>query len=372
MTAAGEKSRSDCGDNYFCMLYSVYLPYKEGTSMESAKLLRVLNEESTDLNGAIAASSADVQHSDVELLDSYSKTVIAALDRVSPAVVYIEVTKDGRRGAETGGGSGFIFTPDGYIFTNSHVVNGAKEIKVSLTDGRTVSGRLIGEDEDTDLAVVQIWAPNVEPVKLGDSQAIMPGQIVIAIGNPFGFQSTVTAGIISALGRSMRAQSGRLIDNVIQTDAALNPGNSGGPLLNSRGEVIGVNTAVILPAQGICLAVPINTAKSVAFALMRDGFVRRGWLGVAAQTIALRTRLARFHQIFNSGAVLLIGIEPNSPAKLAGLREGDALVSINGQMVNSVDDLHRMMLIIKTDTESVLTVIRHSELLSIPVTPALK
>ncbi len=340
--------------------------------MESARVYQVFNDEPAELNAAIAAPGLDVQYADSELLDSYSKTIISSLDRVSPAVVYIEVTKEGRRGQQTGGGSGFIFTPDGYIFTNSHVVHGAKEINVSLADGRTVSGRLIGEDEDTDLAVVQIWAPNAEPVKLGDSQALTPGQVVIAIGNPFGFQSTVTAGIISALGRSMRAESGRLIDNIIQTDAALNPGNSGGPLVNSRGEVIGVNTAVILPAQGICLAVPINTAKSVAFALMRDGFVRRGWLGVAAQTIAVRTRLSRFHQIFNTGAVLLIGIEPDSPAKRAGLREGDALVSINGQTVNSVDDLHRMMLTIQTDKDSTINVIRHSELLSIPVTPVLK
>ncbi len=353
--------------------------------MKKAALVRVLNNESAELEGGSIAPDqvsnwqdspiAESHNRDQELLDSYSKTIVSALDRVSPAVVYLEVTLEGRarRGAEaTGGGSGFIFTPDGYIFTNSHVVHGAKEIKVMLADGRKVSGRLVGEDEDTDLAVVQIWAPDIEPVKLGDSQALTPGQIVIAIGNPYGFQSTVTAGIISALGRSMRAQSGRLIDNVIQTDAALNPGNSGGPLVNSRGEVIGVNTAVILPAQGICLAVPINTAKSVAFALMRDGFVRRGWLGVAAQSISLRTRLARYHRIPNSGAVLLIGIEPHSPAKRAGLRDGDALVSINGQAINSVDDLHRLMLTVKTDAESVVTFIRHSELISVPVTAVLK
>ncbi len=347
--------------------------------MKDAAVVRVLDPRGNDGNHQDLQMQVADEHieaariQDADLLDTYSKTVVSALERVSPAVVYIEVTSDRGKGrVESGGGSGFIFTPDGYIFTNSHVVHGAKEIKVSLSDGRTVTGRLVGDDEDTDLAVVQIWAPNIEPVKLGDSQVLTPGQIVIAIGNPFGFQSTVTAGIISALGRSMRAQSGRLIDNVIQTDAALNPGNSGGPLVNSRGEVIGVNTAVILPAQGICLAVPINTAKSVAFALMRDGFVRRGWLGVAAQTISLRTRLSRFHQIQNSGAVLLIGIEPQSPAKLAGLREGDALISINGQKINSVDDLHRLMLTIKTDTPSVLTVIRHSELISVPVSPVLK
>lgn len=346
--------------------------------MKNAAVVRVLDHQNEGNHQDLQTQFADeqmeaVRIQDADLLDSYSKTVVSALAGVSPAVVYIEVTSDRGKGrVESGGGSGFIFTPDGYIFTNSHVVHGARDIKVSLSDGRTVTGRLVGEDEDTDLAVVQIWAPNIEPVKLGDSQVLTPGQIVIAIGNPFGFQSTVTAGIISALGRSMRAQSGRLIDNVIQTDAALNPGNSGGPLVNSRGEVIGVNTAVILPAQGICLAVPINTAKSVAFALMRDGFVRRGWLGVAAQTISLRTRLSRFHQISNSGAVLLIGIEPQSPAKQAGLREGDALISINGQNINSVDDLHRLMLTIKTDTPSVLTVIRHSELISVPVSPVLK
>ncbi|MBS1957225.1 MAG: trypsin-like peptidase domain-containing protein [Cyanobacteria bacterium SZAS-4] len=355
--------------------------------MKYADIVRVL-DESPDLNVDNNAPQhvsniqksviADAFLSDEELLDSYSTTVMSSLEKVAPAVVYLEVTaqrRERRRGGaeeSTGGGSGFLFTPDGYIFTNSHVVHGAKEIKVMLSDGRTVAGRLVGEDEDTDLAVVQIWAPNVEPVRLGDSQQLAPGQIVIAIGNPYGFQSTVTAGIVSALGRSMRAQSGRLIDNVIQTDAALNPGNSGGPLVNSRGEVVGVNTAVILPAQGICLAVPINTAKSVAFALMRDGFVRRGWLGIAAQTIPLRTRLSRYHQIDNSGAVLIIGVEPQSPAKRAGLREGDALVSMDGQAINSVDDLHRLLLAVKTDSESMLTVIRHSELVSIPVTPVMK
>jgi len=342
----------------------------------TASVLRILDGDPEELNAPLVDSCIKAPAMpDSALLDSYSQTVVSALQRVSAGVVYIEV-KGEKRGSRIedskAGGSGFIFTQDGFIFTNSHVVHGAREINVFLADGRTVTGKLVGEDEDTDLAIVQIWAPNIEPVKLGDSQSLTPGQIVIAIGNPFGFQSTVTAGIVSALGRSMRAQSGRLIDNVIQTDAALNPGNSGGPLVNSHGEVIGVNTAVIMPAQGICLAVPINTAKSVAFALMRDGFVRRGWLGVAAQTIALRTRLARFHQITNSGAVLLIGMEPQSPARRAGLREGDAIVSINGQTINSVDDLHRLMLAVKTDTESVVTAIRHSELVSIPILPVLK
>ena len=196
--------------------------------------------------------------------------------------------------------------------------------------------------------------------------------MVIAVGNPYGFQSTVTAGVVSALGRSMRAQSGRLIDNVIQTDAALNPGNSGGPLVNSRGEVVGVNTAVILPAQGICLAVPINTAKSVAVALMRDGYVRRGWIGIAAQNIPLHTRLARFHNIVNSGAVLIIGIEKSSPAAKAGLQEGDAIVQFSKHVVNDVDELHRVLLGIENNREYVLNVVRHSELKSINIQPELK
>lgn len=339
------------------------------------KLTHVLNNEATPLNSSVLKADDFSSTADADLLDAYSKTVISALERVSPAVVYIEVSKDSKRRGrqdESGGGSGFLFTPDGYIFTNSHVVHDARNIMVTLADGRTVEGRLVGEDEDSDLAVVQVWAPNVEPAKLGDSQTLAPGQVVIAIGNPYGFQSTVTAGIVSALGRSMRAQSGRLIDNVIQTDAALNPGNSGGPLVNSRGEVVGVNTAVILPAQGICLAVPINTAKSVAFALIKDGFVRRGWLGVAAQTIPLRTRLARFHQISNTGAILLIGIEPNSPAKRAGLREGDALIAIGGRTINSVDDLHRLMLSVRANETIEATVIRHSELVSTQIMPLFK
>ena len=251
-------------------------------------------------------------------------------------------------------------------------MHGADEITVTFSDGREMPARLIGEDSHCDLAVIQTWAPNIEPAKLGDSAKLAPGQMVIAIGNPYGFQSTVTAGIVSALGRSLRAQSGRLIDDVIQTDAALNPGNSGGPLVNSRGEVIGVNTAVILPAQGICLAVPINTAKSVAVALMKDGFVRRGWIGVAAQNIPLSNRLKRFHQITNSGAVLVIGVEKNSPAARAGLREGDALVNFNDRSIDSVDDLHRVLLSVQVDQHSRATIIRHDQLVTLEIRPDLK
>lgn len=308
-----------------------------------------------------------------EALDAYSRTVMGALQTVGPSVVFIQVKSKARNGQERGGsGSGFLFTPDGYIFTNSHVVHGATELSVTLSDGRQVPARLIGEDEHSDLAVIQIWAPNIAPAVLGDSAQLSPGQLVVAIGNPFGFQNTVTAGIVSALGRSLRAESGRLIDNVIQTDAALNPGNSGGPLVNSRGQVIGVNTAVILPAQGICLAVPINTAKFVAVALIRDGFVRRGWIGVAAQNIDLSTRLRRFHQIENSGAVLIIGVEKNSPAAKAGLREGDALVEFNGSALNSVDDLHRLLLSVRDEQECNARIVRHSELVDLQLHPELK
>ncbi|MBX9694391.1 MAG: trypsin-like peptidase domain-containing protein [Cyanobacteria bacterium] len=306
---------------------------------------------------------------DMELLDSYSRAVISATDAITPSVVNIEVAKEHSKKSQRearGAGSGFFFTSDGFIFTNSHVVHGSKQILVTQKDGRQVEARLIGEDPHSDLAVIQVWAPNIVPAILGDSQKLRPGQLVIAVGNPYGFQSTVTAGVISALGRSMRAESGRLIDNVIQTDAALNPGNSGGPLVNSRGEVIGVNTAVILPAQGICLAVPINTATSIAFALMRDGFVRRGWLGIAAQNIPIQRRLSRFHAIDNTGAVLVIGLESNSPAEKAELREGDAIIAVDDAIINSVDDLHRVLLASKRSTVVDLTVIRHAEKVRIP------
>ena len=312
-----------------------------------------------------------LHESDGELLDAYSRAVAGAYNQVAASVVNVETERSDqpRRKAQESqraGGSGFIFTPDGYIFTNSHVIGGAKGIYVTLADGRKVEARLVGEDPHTDLAVLQIWAPRLVPAKLGDSQKLQVGQLVIAIGNPYGFQSTVTAGVVSALGRSMRAQTGRLIDNIIQTDAALNPGNSGGPLLNSRGQVVGVNTAIILPAQGLCFAVPANTAQAVAVSLMRDGVVRRGWLGIAAQNLPLSRQIIRYHNLDNTGAVLVIGLEADSPAKRAGLREGDAVVSFDGHTINNVDDLHRALLSGSTEGKKELAIIRYSEVLSLP------
>src|SRR5215468_2491660 len=281
--------------------------------------------------------------SDDSLLDAYSRAVIEAAEKMSPSVVYIEMGRDtqkstsnGRRPSRemAGSGSGFLFTPDGFILTNSHVVHGANKIQVGLTDGRRMEAELIGDDPHTDLAVIRINASNLVPAQLGDSQLIRVGQLVIAIGNPYGFQYSVTAGVVSALGRSLRAQSGRLMDGVIQTDAALNPGNSGGPLVNSRGDVIGVNTATILPAQGICFATSIDTAKFVAGRLIRDGRISRSYIGVAGQNVPIPRRIVRYYQLPVESAVLIVSFENNSkrsPAKEGGLLTGDLIVNFDGQ-----------------------------------------
>jgi S1-C subfamily serine protease len=328
-------------------------------------------------NGHTTAKHLQVlQESDDQLLDAYSTSVSRAAELLSRSVVNIEieqVAKSGHGKRTVGGsGSGFVFTPDGYIFTNSHVVNAAESIKVTLPDGQSVQGTLVGEDPHSDLAVIRVWAPGLVPVVLGDSRTLKPGHLVVAVGSPYGFQSTVTAGVVSALGRSMRAQTGRLIDNIIQTDAALNPGNSGGPLANSRGEVIGVNTAVILPAQGICFAVPINSAKSIAVALMRDGYIRRAYLGIGVQNIELRRKLSRFHEIENNGAVLILSVESNGPAEKAGLQDGDAIITINGHPINNVDELHRLLLETSDNGSCTVTVVRHSQKMDFACVPLLK
>ncbi|HEX5603381.1 MAG TPA: trypsin-like peptidase domain-containing protein [Pyrinomonadaceae bacterium] len=317
---------------------------------------------------------------DEGLLDAYSRAVIEAAERVSPSVVYIQVTGvpggRQRRGQGpneiSGTGSGFVFTPDGFILTNSHVVHGASKIDVTLMDGRRFQAQLIGDDTDTDLAVIRITAPNLVPAELGDSHSIRVGQLVIAIGNPFGFQYTVTAGVVSALGRSLRAQSGRLMDGVIQTDAALNPGNSGGPLVNSRGEVIGVNTAMILPAQGICFATSIDTAKFVAGRLIRDGKISRSYIGLAGQNVPIPRRIVRFYQLPVESGVLVVSFETNgetSAAKEAGLLAGDLVVEFDGVPIRGIDDLHRLLTDERIGKHVPVTVIRGVQKLSIELVP---
>jgi len=304
---------------------------------------------------------------DIALLDDYSRTIVSAVDRVTPSVVNIESRANGSRG---GSGSGFIIAPDGFILTNSHVVHGAREIVVNLSDGRESRAQLVGDDPDTDLAVIRIDAAQLSHVRLADSETLRVGQIAIAIGNPLGFQASVTAGVISALGRSMHAQSGRLIDNIIQTDAALNPGNSGGPLANSAGEVIGVNTAVIRPAQGICFAIASNTAKFVAGWLIKEGRIRRGYIGVAGQTSPLHRRVARFYRLANESGAMVVSVEKGSPAEQSRIRPDDVIVAFNDEPIASVHDLHKKLVGDRIGTPCKLTVLRGTEQLTIYVTPA--
>ena len=316
--------------------------------------------------------------SDDELLDSYSRAVVNAAEKVSPSVVNIDVRKSPRKKQTThfrhpeelrGNGSGFIFTPDGFILTNSHVVHRAEKIEVILSEGQHFQADMVGDDPDTDLAVVRINGLNLVPAPLGDSQKIRVGQLVIAIGNPYGFQYTVTSGVISALGRSLRSMSGRLIDNVIQTDAALNPGNSGGPLVTSKGEVVGVNTAMILAAQGICFAIAINMAKFVAGKLIKEGKIRRSYIGLGGQNVSLHRRLVRFYHLPAESGVLVVSIEDNSPAQKAGLTEGDVIIGFDGQPMAGIDDLHKVSTEEKVGVRTSLAVIRRSEKMVFDIVP---
>jgi len=322
--------------------------------------------------GAVEAAFVAPPVDDVPLLDAYSNAVMGAVDRVGRSVVHIEATFRGSRGRERargGTGSGFVFTSSGYILTNSHVVHDADRLDVTLADGRRLPADLIGDDPETDLAVVRVRTEPLTPAAMGDSSKVRVGQVAIAIGHPYGFQSTVTAGVVSALGRSLRAASGRLIDDVLQTDAALNPGNSGGPLVDSRGLVIGVNTAVILPAQGLCFAIAVNTAKFVAGRLIRDGRVRRGRLGVAVQTVPMPASPGDRVGSPWRGGVRILNVEPGGPAERAGLEEGDVLIGLDGHPVAGIDDLHRLLTDDRVGVKVPLRILRRPEVLTLTVIP---
>ena len=316
---------------------------------------------------------------DAELLDAYSRAVTGAVERVAPAVVSVEVRHPiGRRGRPArevpGHGSGFAFTPDGFVLTNSHVVHGATKIEVAFADGRRLRAELVGDDPETDLAVIRVDAASLVAAPLGDSAALRVGQLVVAIGNPRGFGGSVTAGVVSALGRSLPVGphgAQRLVENVVQTDAALNPGNSGGPLVDSRAQVIGVNTAVILPAQGICFAVAVNTVKLVAGQLIAHGRVRRGRIGVGGQNIPLPRAAARAHGLDRGGGggIRITVVEDGSSAMRAGLRPGDVIVGLGGEPVSGVDDLHRLLGPERINVATTVTIVRGGERLELAITP---
>jgi len=304
---------------------------------------------------------------DEALLDAYSAAVTRAVERVSPAVVKIDVRKAGR--GHGGSGSGFVFTPDGLVMTNSHVVHDAGDIRLTFADGQKVSATLVGDDPDTDSAVLRADAAILTPAFLGQSRNLKVGQLAIAVGNPYGFQFTVTAGVVSALGRSMRAASGRMMDEIIQTDAALNPGNSGGPLVNSQGEVIGINTATIQPAQGICFAIGIDTAKFVASELLRHGRVRRSWIGIAGQNVPLPRRLVYEYKLTTDMAILVNEVYPESPAALAGLRAGDIIVGFGAKAIGGIDELHRLLTAEAANQATQLMILRGVERRELRIVP---
>jgi S1-C subfamily serine protease len=324
---------------------------------ETGSYTESVNADSPRLN--------EQQPEDDELLDTYSRAVVHAVETVGPSVVRIELNR--------GGGSGVVFTPDGLVLTNDHVVAGAERLNVLLPDGRSLRADLVGRDTHTDLAVVRIDASSGPPLAwatLGDSRAVRVGQVAIAIGNPYGFHHSVTAGVVSALGRSLRARSGRMMDDIIQTDAALNPGNSGGPLVTTRGEVVGINTAVILPAQGLCFAIASNTARFVASRLIRDGRIRRSFIGVGGQNVPVPRAIARANQIATSSGVLVESVEPKSPADTAGLREGDVIIAFGGEAVTGIDQLVRRLTDDRIGLPAPMIILRRGHRRQVTVVPA--
>lgn len=329
-------------------------------------------------HGESVLDNADPGAADEALLDAYSRAVVGAVEAVGPSVVGIEVTgkpsgqREGRRrrgDGDRGAGSGFVFAPDGLILTNSHVVDGTAAIEVTLPDARRFKADLVGDDPETDLAVVRISAPDLVAARFGDSRRIRPGQLVIAVGNPFGLQHSVTAGVVSALGRALRARTGRLMDNIIQTDAALNPGNSGGPLVVHSGDVVGVNTAMILGGQGLSFAVPINTAKLVIPALLSEGRVRRSVIGLGAQDVPILRRVVRFYGLAVESGVMVASLVEGGPAARAGVREGDIIIGFDGQPVSGTDDLHKLLSESKIGQRVPMIVIRGTDRLTLEVTP---
>lgn len=333
---------------------------------------------SSTSEAAQRAAQESHRHTDGELLDAYSRTVVSVVEKVSPSVVKIDIKRkmlvrqsffNQAEQEVPGSGSGFIFTPDGFILTNSHVVHEASQIDVILSDGRKFPAQVIGDDPATDLAVVKIEAPNLIHATIGDSQALKVGQLVIAIGNPYGFQCTVTSGVVSAVGRSLRTYNGRLIDDVIQTDASLNPGNSGGPLVNSAGEVIGINSAIIFPAQGICFAIPSSIARFVASKLMTDGRIRRGRIGVAGQNVVIKDEIVESLKLSSNQGVLVVNLERDSPADRTGLVAGDVIIGLDDKPVNNVDDLHKLLSEEKIGIQATLTIVRMFDKRQLKITP---
>jgi len=328
------------------------------------QVLGVSGEEMAVHEGAPPSPGEPVD--DSVLFDAYSRTVVGVAEKVSPAVVHINVIQRRQR---RGTGSGLIVTPDGYVLTNRHVVHGAREIEVTLSDTRTFTAQLVGADAATDLGVLRLPPSDLPAAELGDSQNLRVGQLVVAIGNPYGFQSTVTAGVISALGRSLRTEGGRLIENIIQTDAALNPGSSGGPLVNSEGRVIGINTAIIYPAQGLCFAIPIDTVKRVAGMLIATGKVSRGYLGITAQPVRLYQRLATALKLGRESGVAVLEVMPESPAQRAGLMPRDIIVSIAEIPTEGVDDLHRFLDEHPVGESYEMMVLRNGTVMKLDVSP---